>query len=84
MTTRPRRPVVIVVRTAPLTVAATAALTSATAVRTEPPVTAERMVAQTVAPMPAPVIAVLMVAPTAVATARLVTAEPTGRLEADR
>jgi hypothetical protein len=71
---------VIVVRTAPLTVAATAALTSATAVRTEPPVTAERMVAQTVAPMAAPVIAV----PTPVVTARLVTAEPTGRLEADR
>jgi hypothetical protein len=67
---------VIVVRTAPLTVAATAALTSATAVRTEPPVTAERMVA----PMAAPVIAV----PTPVVTARLVTAEPTGRLEADR
>jgi hypothetical protein len=42
------------------------------------------MVAQTVAPMAARAIAALMVAPTAVVTARLVTAEPTGRLEADR
>jgi hypothetical protein len=42
------------------------------------------MVAQTVVPIAAPAIAALMVAPTAVATGRPVTAEPTGRLEADR